>query len=108
MAKVPHPFVANLMSPDAQELLAVGEDAAFDRFRRLNREIRRRTDVVGIFPNRDSIIRPVGAVPAEQHDEWAEHRRYLGLDALARARRLGQPATQPEEVPEPDYRALTA
>jgi putative transposase len=65
---------------------------------RLNREIRRRTDVVGIFPSRDALIRLVGAVLAEQHDEWTEMRRYIGLDVLAKSRLTPAEPTSSEEV----------
>ena len=65
---------------------------------RLNREIRRRTDVVGIFPGRDALIRLVGAVLAEQHDEWTEMRRYIGLDVLAKSRLATIEANPAEEV----------
>ena len=71
---------------------------------RLNKEIRRRTDVVGIFPGRSSLIRLVGAVLAEQHDEWTEGRRYMSLELLAKSRIRIVPA---EANPSPSTLTMT-
>lgn len=58
--------------------------ASTNPLERVTKEIKRRSDVVGIFPNDESIVRLVGALMIETNDEWAAARRYMGLESLAR------------------------
>lgn len=65
-------------------LAAPGQAALDEPLERLNGEIKRRTEVVGIFPNESAITRLVGAILLEQNDEWAVQRaRYMTLETIA-------------------------
>ena len=97
------PKLASLMDESEHEVLAYMAFPAQHRAKlhstnpleRLNKEVKRRADVVGIFPNEASITRLIGAVLLEQNDEWQLQHRYMQLEAMAElapaGRRLALP-----------------
>ena len=85
------PKLADLMDESEADVLAYMSFPAQHRTKlhstnpleRLNKEVKRRADVVGIFPNKDAILRLIGAVLFEQNDEWHSQHRYMQVEAFA-------------------------
>ena len=73
-----------------------GKHHSTNPLERLNKEVKRRADVVGIFPNEAAIVRLIGAVLLEHNDEWQLQHRYMQVEAMAAA---PPSATDPRQIP---------
>jgi len=101
-----HPKVAGMLTDASADLLAFAgfpvkhwrQIWSTNPMERVNKEIKRRTDVVGVFPNPAALLRLAGAVLIEQHDEWeAGDRRYLSEASMAQLAAIDNPIPEPIE-----------